>query len=273
MMKPKALILHATGTNRDLEAAQALELAGAQAEIVHLNQLRRKERSWVDYQLLVLPGGFSYADALSAGRLLALDLTAYFADEVRSFVESGKPIIGICNGFQALVKSGILPGRNSMGAGGSAHAGGEKLQATLTFNASGHFECRWVTLKPVSQTCIWTRGLTELIYCPVAHGEGRFILADEAEASNLNNPGLQKSDQVALLYTFADGTSAGGSYPENPNGSYADIAGVCNPQGNVLGLMPHPEDHIYGTQHPRWGRGESGCSGLPLFVNGVRYVR
>jgi phosphoribosylformylglycinamidine synthase subunit PurQ / glutaminase len=273
VMKPKALILHATGTNRDLEAAQALELAGAQAEIVHLNQLRHKERSWADYQILVLPGGFSYADALSAGRLLALDLTAYFADEVRLFVESGNPIIGICNGFQALVKSGILPGRKPAGVTGGANAGRKTLQATLTFNASGHFECRWVTLKPFSQTCLWTRGLAELIYCPVAHGEGRFVLADETAASSPSDAGLQKSDQIALLYTLADGTPAGGSYPENPNGSFADIAGVCNPQGNVLGLMPHPEDHIFDIQHPRWGRGESGCLGLPLFENGVRYVR
>lgn len=271
-MKPKALILHATGTNRDLDAAQALELAGAKAEIVHLNQLRQKERNWTDYQLLILPGGFSYADALSAGRLLALDLMVYFAEEVRTFVESGKPVIGICNGFQALVKSGILPGGGSAQNNSETYQLRETLQATLTFNASGHFECRWVTMKPVSQTCIWTHGLTDLIYCPVAHGEGRFVPAGGSDRSKSIVLRLQENDQVALLYTFADGIPAGGHYPENPNGSYGDIAGVCNLQGNVLGLMPHPENHIFDFQHPRWGRGEIGSSGLPLFMNGVRYV-
>jgi phosphoribosylformylglycinamidine synthase len=271
-MKPKALILYATGTNRDLDAAQALELAGAKAEIVHLNQLRQKERSWTDYQLLILPGGFSYADALGAGRLLALDLSVYFAEEVRTFVESGKPVIGICNGFQALVKSGFLPSGGPAHNTGSTYKLTETLQATLTFNASGHFECRWVTMKPVSQTCIWTQGLADLIYCPVAHGEGRFVTAGGSYGSKSIVLGLQENDQVALLYTFADGTPAGGHYPENPNGSYSDIAGVCNTKGNVLGLMPHPENHIFDFQHPRLGRGEIGSSGLPLFMNGVRYV-
>lgn len=269
-MKPRALILHATGTNRDLEAAQAMEMAGAQAEIVHLNQLRQCERQWADYQMLILPGGFSYADALSAGRLLALDLTVYFADEVAAFVESGKPVMGICNGFQALVKAGILPGGVRKADKPSSETG--TLQATLTFNTSGHFECRWVTLKPVSQACLWTRELDELIYCPVAHGEGRFIPADGDGSRSSQVFRLFKDDQVALLYTQADGTLANGHYPENPNGSYADIAGVCNPQGNVLGLMPHPEDHIFGYQHPRWSRGEGGRMGLPLFINGVKHV-
>lgn len=252
-MTIKALILHATGTNRDGEAAQALEMAGAQPEIVHLNQLRRGERRWQDYGLLALPGGFSYADALGAGRLLALDLNHYFTDEVRRFVESGKPVIGICNGFQALVKAGILPG---------------STQATLTFNARGHFECRWVTLSAVSTVCAWTAGLDEAIYCPVAHGEGNFQLADPAGLAALHQAG-----QVALVYTHPGGARAGEDYPANPNGSLGGIAGVCNPQGNVLGLMPHPEDHLFPYQHPRHTRGESGQMGLALFSNGVRYAR
>lgn len=255
-MKPAALILHATGTNRDHEAAQAIEQAGGFPEIVHLNQLRSGARRWSDYQLLVLPGGFSYADALGAGRLLALDLNAYFANEVGSFVEAGKPVIGICNGFQALVKAGILP---SLQKGTPS--------ATLTFNARGHFECRWVTLKPVSQTCLWTRGLGELIYCPIAHGEGNFQLAHPAMLST-----LAAHDQIALVYSLPDGSPAGGVYPHNPNGSVADIAGICNPQGNVLGLMPHPEDHLFAWQHPRWSRGERDQTGLALFTNGVSYA-
>ena len=261
MPKPRVLILHADGTNRDHDAAQAFELAGADADIVHLNQLRAGEKQWSTYQLLAVPGGFSYADALGAGKLLALDLNTYFMEEVRGFVESGKPVIGICNGFQALVKSGILPSpliwRGGRGEG----------RATLTFNADGHFECRWVTLKPQSQTCLWTRGLTDLIECPIAHGEGRFML---------NNPddlvALIAHDQIALSYAQRDGTTANGAYPINPNGSISDIAGVCNPRGNVLGLMPHPEDHIFAYQHPRWTRSEGGRSGLRLFENGVKYA-
>ncbi len=251
-MKPKALILHADGTNRDHDAAAALERAGASAEIVHINQLRGGARRWGDYQLLVLPGGFSYADALGAGKLLALDLRVYFADEVRAFVASGKPAIGICNGFQALVKAGILPDL-PQGDG----------RATLTFNARGHFECRWVTLAPRSSTCVWTRGLSETIDCPVAHGEGNFVLTE---------PDALPPEQVALVYSRPDGAPAGGAYPFNPNGSCRDIAGVSNARGNVLGLMPHPEDHLDAVQHPQWTRGSRGRTGLPLFANGVRYA-
>lgn len=259
-MRPRALILHATGTNRDHEAALALECAGALPEIVPLTTLRAREKNWSDYQLLVLPGGFAYADALGAGKLLALDLNLYFADAVNEFISGDKPVIGICNGFQALVKAGILP--NS-----EFEKRNVKTGATLTFNASGRFECRWVTLQAESQKCIWTRNLRELIYCPIAHGEGNFQLADHAQRET-----LRAKEQIALRYVFDDGVAARGAYPFNPNGSAEDIAGVCTPRGNVLGLMPHPEDHIFNYQHPRHTRGEHGQSGLTLFQNGVQYA-
>ncbi|MCC7162274.1 MAG: phosphoribosylformylglycinamidine synthase I [Anaerolineae bacterium] len=259
-MLPKALILHATGTNRDHDAARALDLAGAQPEIVPLLHLRAGSRRWRDYQMLVLPGGFAYADALGAGKLLALDLNLYFADAVNDFVAAGKPVLGICNGFQALVKAGLLPSPD-----GTPER--DPGRATLTFNAKGHFECRWVTLRAASQKCIWTRGMNETIYCPIAHGEGNFQLADSRDLER-----LRARDQIALRYARGDGAAAAGAYPLNPNGSLDDIAGVCNPQGNVLGLMPHPEDHIFNYQHPRHTRGECGQSGLPLFVNGVQYA-
>jgi len=257
-MPPRALILHANGSNRDHDVAQALMLAGAQPEIVHINELRARNSSLTNYQLLVLPGGFSYADALGAGRLMGLDLQSYFAEEVGAFVESGKPVIGICNGFQALVKSGLLPGLN---------VNGQRSYATLTFNSVGRFECRWITLAPRSQKCLWTRGLNELIDCPVAHGEGNFTLSDEAIVADLH-----ANDQIALIYTQANGAPANLQYPANPNGSIADIAGICNPQGNVLGLMPHPENHIFTYQHPQFTRGAQGRLGLKLFQNGVKSI-
>ncbi len=256
-MKPKALILHATGTNRDHDAVQAIELAGGSAEIVHLNQLRKGERRWREYQMLVLPGGFSYADALGAGTLLALDLTTYFEQEMQAFVERGWPIIGICNGFQALVKSGILPNPMEKGL---------PRRVTLIFNSSGHFECRWVILEPVSQVCIWTRGMNQAFTCPVAHGEGRFFAAAPEILQELHS-----NDQVALVYTGPDGNRAGGQYPFNPNGSAGDIAGICNPKGTVLGLMPHPENHIFPYQNPNKFKPTEN-NGLTLFTNGVAYA-
>ncbi len=256
-MKPRAMILFASGTNRDNDAAAAIELAGAAPEIFPIRHLYENRLNWADYQMLVVPGGFSYADALGAGRLFALDLSTYFADQVQAFLSAGKPIIGICNGFQALVKAGILP---------EAQPDGEPPKATLTFNQSNHFECRWVTLKPVSQKCIWTQGLSELIDCPVAHGEGNFQVGVTAYAEN-----LYSTDQVALLYVHPDGSPAQGAYPHNPNGSVLDIAGLCNPQGNVLGLMPHPENNVFPFQPPDRANRQN-FSGLPLFINGVRFA-
>jgi phosphoribosylformylglycinamidine synthase I len=256
-MKPNALILFAQGTNRDGDVARALELAGAQPEIIPFRTLREQKINWSDFQMLVVPGGFSYADALSAGKLLALDLSHYFLDQVQAFVAAGKPVIGICNGFQALIKSGILPGYDS---------GQYTRWATLTYNQGNHFECRWVSLRPLSKKCIWTKGLTRMIDCPVAHGEGNFQVSDPDHAKSLLD-----SDQIALTYAHPEGQPANGFYPINPNGSIMDIAGICNPQGNVLGLMPHPENHIYPFQTPDRAR-RSNYSSLPLFINGVRYA-
>jgi phosphoribosylformylglycinamidine synthase subunit PurQ / glutaminase len=253
-MKPKALVLQAHGSNRDFDVIDALTLAGADARGVPLNELRDHKSLLADFQLLVVPGGFSYADALGAGKLLALDLASYFTDEVSAFVEAGKPVIGICNGFQVLVKSGILPGKQDQAK--------VKHETTLTFNAEGHFECRWVNLKSASQNCIWTKDLNEIITCPIAHGEGNF-----QGTANISQ------EHIALTYTHFDGSSANGTYPANPNGSSMDIAGICNSKGNVLGLMPHPENHIHNWQHPRHTRGETSGSGLKLFENGVNYAR
>lgn len=256
-MKPKALILFAPGTNRNPEVEYALHLAGAETETRPLKWLRESDQDWSAYQMLVLPGGFAYADALGAGKLMAIELSHYFYDQANAFVQAQKPVIGICNGFQTLVKAGILPENDRDTA----------PWATLTFNQSNHFECRWVSLKAVSQTCIWTAGLAGLIDCPVAHGEGNFQVNSPAYLQRLIT-----QDQVALIYVRPDGQPADGQYPTNPNGSNADIAGICNPQGNVLGLMPHPENHVLAFQSSDRAH-RPGNFGLPLFLNGVRYAQ
>jgi phosphoribosylformylglycinamidine synthase len=250
---PKVLILHANGSNRDHDAALACELAGGMPEVVHMNQLLAGERRLADYQMLVIPGGFSYGDDLGAGALWALDLRVRFEEEVRAFVANGRPVLGICNGFQTLVKAGLLPG-------------GEQRKVTLTFNERGHFECRWVYLQPnVNSHCLFTQGLDELIYCPVAHGEGRLMVTDGETADY-----LQQNNLITLQYTNTLITNTPISYPFNPNGSFLNIAGLTNEAGNVMGLMPHPENHIFPWQHPRHHRGEKGMLGLRLFENGVR---
>jgi phosphoribosylformylglycinamidine synthase I len=254
--QPRVFILHANGTNRDREAALACELAGAEPEIVHVNQLLAGQRQLLNYHMLVVPGGFSYGDDLGAGTLWALDLRHRLGNDVTRFVESGRPVLGICNGFQVLVKSGLLPGIEVSPNGARA--------VTLAPNHSARFECRWVYLQPNPDSpCLFTEGLTDPIYCPVAHAEGRLAIANDEVLTS-----LQTNNLHALAYVNADGSLA--DYPFNPNGSVAGIAGLCNPTGNVLGLMPHPEDHLFPWQHPRWHRGETGLDGLRLFKNGTK---
>ncbi len=256
MTNPRVLIPVALGTNRDHDLALAFEAAGADASCVPLTALRSGEVRLADFQILGIPGGFSYGDALGAGRLLGLDLAGWFADQMAEAVARETPIIGVCNGFQALVRAGLLPGGDS--------------RAVLTENDSHHFECRWVTLTAapvdgVASHCVWTSGLTEPLRCPVAHGEGRFV-ADDLRP-------LVGDGRVALRYATADGTPAGTDYPANPNGSVGDVAGICDESGLILGLMPHPEDHIVDRQDPLRGRvgGERGRC-LPLFRAGVQAV-
>ena len=282
-MKPSILILHASGTNRDAEAARACELAGGAPEIVHINQLRQGERRLDAYQMLLLPGGFSYGDALGAGARMALDLQVFFHDALHTFVASGQPVLGICNGFQVLVKAGLLPGRQSTShelgirnyeLGITNHAARitqhesrntnhESRTVTLTDNASGHFECRWVHLAANRQARAgFLAAIDDLIFCPVAHGEGNLQVADATTLTDLETQGL-----VAFRYVTADGQPASGHYPLNPNGSVADIAGLCNAQGNVVGLMPHPEDHLLPIQNPLGRQGQLGSQLFTALIN------
>lgn len=256
-MKPSVLILHASGTNRDGEAARACELAGGAPEIVHIAQLRSGERRLQDYALLLLPGGFSYGDALGAGARLALDLRIFFEDALQEYIAQDRMVLGICNGFQTLVKAGLLPGDQPPGT---------PRQVTLTENASGRFECRWVHLavNPASPAT-YLSAIDDLIFCPVAHGEGNFQVASTSVLA-----ALEERNLIAFRYVDRNGAPAGGRYPLNPNGSVADIAGICNLRGNVLGLMPHPEDHIVAIQNPLGAAAQGRRLGLPLFSAVVR---
>ena len=272
-MKVKALVLHATGTNRDFDAKYALEAAGAEGEIVHINQLKSKEKKWEDYSLLVIPGGFSYADALGAGKILSLELMHYFFDEISEFIAKRKPIIGICNGFQVLVKTGILPGNEDGVLSRDAY---KNRKATLTHNENGHFECRDVVLKAIDSKCVWTSGIDEPIICPIAHGEGRFLTRSQSELDK-----LVANKQIALKYALIKADSEGvddiqnanGCYPYNPNGSQEDIAGISDATGLVLGLMPHTENNIISRDVDPLERREATKACLAIWKNGVQYAK
>jgi phosphoribosylformylglycinamidine synthase len=258
-MKPRTLILRTAGVNCDRETAHAFELAGAAVDFLHVNQLLTNPAAMGEYQILAVPGGFSYGDDIAAGRIFANQIRHHLADAFNDFVAAQKPIIGICNGFQVLVKTDLLPGRV---------AGREGQSCTLTNNDCGRFVDRWVHLAGRSKKCVWTAGI-ERLELPIAHGEGKFVPADDGVRR-----ALWDDDQVALVYTRADGSPAGGSAPDNPNGSTDDIAGVCDASGLVFGLMPHPERFVDAIQHPAWTRrGVTGAGeGLAVFENAVRHV-
>ena len=226
---------------------------------MHVNQLFGHEKRLLDYHMLVLPGGFSYGDDLGAGVLWALDLRERLGEDLETFIAEGRPVIGICNGFQTLVKAGLLPGKDW-------ETDNPRRNVTLTYNARADFECRWVYLQPnIRSDCLFTRGLGERMLVPVAHGEGRIAVQDVETADRLWADGL-----VALTYVNCNGEPSG--YPTNPNGSVYNIAGLCNLAGNVFGLMPHPENHIFPWQHPCFHRGERGMTGLKIFENGIRFA-
>jgi len=261
-MKPRTLVLRAAGSNCDGETAHAFELAGSPSELVHINRLLADPSLLDAYQILAIPGGFSYGDDISAGRILANQIVHHLGDAVRGFIESGRPVIGICNGFQVLVKTDLLPGSVSGRTGQSA---------TLTNNDCGRFVDRWVRLGTAKNRCIWTDGLQPpVIELPIAHGEGKFIPRDESVRR-----ALWENGQVALVYVREDGSPAAGKFPDNPNGSVDDIAGVCDSSGLVFGLMPHPERYTDALQPPAWTSQRPRRNvghGLQIFANAVRHV-
>ncbi len=253
MPKVKTLILRTPGTNCDAETVFAFRQAGAEVSLVHINRLIRGEEHLADYRIMVIPGGFTYGDDIAAGKVLANEFRLKLGGDAVRFIEDGGLILGICNGFQVLVKAGFLPGlsRNST------------PQLTLANNDSGRFECRWIYLKVNKESpCVFTRGI-EMMYLPVAHGEGKLVSLAPVPDAN-----------IALYYTDEKGNTGAG-YPCNPNGSEGDIAGICDASGRVFGLMPHPERHIRGTQHPRWTRlgARKYGDGFRIFQNAVDWAR
>ncbi len=254
MSKVRTLILRAPGTNCDEETAFAFEQAGAEVSLVHISQLISRTKQLKDYQIMVIPGGFTYGDDMGAGRVLANEIRLKLGPDIEKFVSGGRLILGICNGFQVLAKTGILPGLPLA----------SKPPLTLTTNDSGKFECRWVYLKANREShCVFTQGI-ERMYLPVAHGEGK-VVADPKVLPNLD---------VVLYYTDEQGSTKAG-YPYNPNGSVKNIAGISDATGRIFALMPHPERFIRGSQHPRWqseGTKERG-DGFRIFTNAVKWAK
>lgn len=289
-MPPRVLILRAPGTNCDRETAFAFEQAGGRAEIRHLHRILENPGSLKEFQILVIPGGFSYGDDISAGRIFANQLRHRLRDALEEFKAAGKLILGICNGLQVLVKSGVLlPDRP------------DEPAATLTYNDSGRFEDRWVHLRVCGTKCVFLQGI-ERMYLPVAHAEGKFVARDAATLD-----ALERAGQLVLRYSLPpespppDGspgadaeTAQEGSaiasmaiasateemplpYPANPNGAQRNVAGLCDATGRVFGLMPHPERHCHPTHHPQWTRQDPQLQrkpdGLAIFENAVRYFQ
>ncbi len=233
--KPKALVLVGFGINCEVELAHALSLAGLAPEFVHFNQLGQNSAILEEHQLLAIPGGFSFGDDIQAGRVLANKFKFKLRAPLEKFIDSGKPVLGVCNGFQFLVQLGALPGWPKW-----------ERSLTLMRNASGRFENRWVRLRTEASACPYAQNL-EFLTMPSRHGEGCVALSHATVLDQLN-----EQRQIVFRYAASHDNMKATSYPDNPNGSVDAIAGLCNPAGNVLGLMPHPECHVRYIQSPHW---------------------
>ena len=267
MAQPRVCVLRAPGTNCDPETAFAFERAGALADRVHLFRLLEKDRALSDYQILCIPGGFSYGDDIGAGVIFSQKLGGPLVEALREFLARDTLVLGVCNGFQVLLKAGLLPDDVA-----EWPPSGQR-NTTLTWNENGKYTALWVRLKNCSPQNVFLKGIDE-IELPIAHAEGRLAVRDPAVLAAWREQG-----NVGLCYVAREGvgdsdpTTARLSYPDNPNGSFANIAALSDSTGRVLGLMPHPERFIDATQHPRWTRlNLSGDGdGLKLFTNAVAY--
>jgi len=262
---PKVIVLRTAGTNCDVETGFAFEHFGAKVDAVHINKLLNREVNLSDYHILAIPGGFTYGDDIESGRILANELRLHLGKDITKFINHKKLIIGICNGFQVLVKAGFLPGKMK---GSTLSTKDISQKATLISNDSSRFEDRWTYLE-VKGDSVWTKGLKEIVYFPVAHAEGKFVPQDSDVLKSLIDNG-----QLAFRYCSAYGEAP--VYPQNPNGSIENIAGITDITGRVLGLMPHPERHFIFENHPFWTRKEKNSmygDGAKIFENGVNYVK
>jgi phosphoribosylformylglycinamidine synthase len=258
MTQVKAIVLRAAGINCDMETEYALELAGATTERAHINRIIKEKKLLEEFQILVFPGGFSYGDDVAAGKILANQVIHHLSEAVQKFIDDGKLVLGICNGFQVLVKVGILPGNGSTG---------RQEEVTITYNDSGKYEDRWVYLAPQTDKCVFIEQGRQ-IYLPVAHAEGKVVTKDETALDKLKSQGH-------LAFKYVDEKGREGGYPVNPNGSVDSIAGLADTTGRVLGLMPHPERYVRATQHPHWTRlkDKTRADGMGIFDNAVNYIK
>lgn len=258
-MVVRILILRAPGTNCDEETARALNEAGAETYIIHTNKLLSNEIDLFHYHGLILPGGFSYGDRIRAGAIWASKLKSKIKEKIIEYALSKNPILGICNGFQVLVELGILPFTKSANL---------NPKVALAPNITSKFETRWVYLKKCSTKCIFTKYIkSEVLRLPVAHSEGRVVLDEKLEQK------LNKNEQIVFRYAKPDGALANGEYPFNPNGSMFDIAGICNEEGTILGLMPHPERAVHGWQLPKsYYKDTDYADGWYLFRSMIEYI-
>ncbi len=269
MPSPRICVLRAPGTNCDLETAFAFERAGGIAERVHLFRLLDNQSLLSDFQVLCIPGGFSYGDDLGAGVVFGSQLRGHLGESIGEFLQSDKLVLGICNGFQVLMQSGILPGL----AQNTSDSTTDLQTATLTWNDNGRYTARWVDLTVPSTKNVFLKGI-ERIELPIAHAEGRIAVSDPQVIERWHENGqlaLQYATPVGIECETAPGEIL--PFPLNPNGSTANIAGLSDQTGRVLGLMPHPERSIDATQHPQWTRRRlSGDgNGLKLFRNAIDY--
>ncbi len=247
----KVLILRAPGTNCDIETKNCVEHFGITADIIHINKLLRKEILLEDYHALIIPGGFSYGDRVRSGAILGKILREKLKNEIKSFIREEKPILGICNGFQVILEAGLIE------------------DVTLLRNVSNRYECRWIYLKVLSKKTIFTKNLyNKILYMPVAHSEGRVYMDKDTYER------LESNDQIVLKYCNREGKLAGGEYPYNPNGSYKDVAGICDESGLIFGLMPHPERAFYYYQYPDWTRNRRVLGdGYKIFEGMIEYIK
>ena len=256
MKQVNVCILQSDGTNCDVELFYAFKKFGGDPQYVHINELRDKSKSLKDFQILALPGGFSYGDDIASGKILAIELISFLKGEIEKFRQKGGIIIGICNGFQTLVRTGLLPFGN-LG----------RMDATLAPNDSGHFECRWVQLKQEKSKCVFLQGEYNIGSFSVNHGEGKFFSKPEV---------IKKvEDQNLVVFRYVDENSKPTQkYPENPNGSLNAIAGVTDPTGRIFGMMPHPEKFVDITQYPNWRREKiKKPHGAFIFEDMINYVK